>query len=482
VAPHPASQRRSYLRLPGAGISRRRTFTSQIAPADRRTMGVRFNRTREGRMIQVRMLGHSRARSCESIGGGRAVVEVLRGEALRRDVRFIERTAMVAILAEDGSVTGALAFPVQRGTPMVVCAPALVVAAGGATGLFSARSASFPTTSVGPMAALDAGASLANLEFIEFSLVPAPGGKPLAAGGINPFLGRGGRLFNALGERIMERVDPERLELADRSLLVETVAREYRAGRGPVVVDPAYITRYELCRWESMKPHFFTRLRNAGVDPTKDRMPWVVAIHSSLGGIVAGEQGATGVHGLYAAGESITGFHGCNRLGSNALTACVVMGTEAGRNAALSAMKRSPVALRKGAKEAAERFVSRRHGGNLPAREYLRRVRETADLHLNVPRNKEGLVRARAVFADLATAPPPLDGPEGAVPAVECAVLARLGCLTAEAALMRTESRGQHVREDCPHQDPSLERWFVAVRKGEEVQWSDIPVPGIEHT
>ncbi len=440
-------------------------------------IGVRFNCTPNGRKIHIRMLGHSRARSCETLGGGRAVVEALRGEAQRQGVQFIEWTVMVAIFVKDGAVTGALAFPVKGGAPMLICAPALIVAAGGATSLLPARSASFPTTGLGPIAALDAGASLANLEFLEFTLVPAPRGKPLSTGGINPFLGRGARLFNALGERIMERVDPARLELTDRSILVETLSREYQEGRGPVVLDPTYIDQDELRRWESMKPQLFARLRSAGVDPVQDRVPWVVAIHSSLGGIVVDEHGATGVHGLYAAGESVTGFHGSNRLGSNALTACVVMGRETGRNAALFAMGQSPSALRKGAREEAERFVSRWCGGKLRAREYLRRVREAAEWGLCIPRNNEGLLRARAVLTDLATAPPPLDGPEGAVLAVECSALARLGCLTAEAALRRTESRGQHVREDFPRQDPSFERWFVVLRKGEELHWSASPVP-----
>jgi len=360
---------------------------------------------------------------------------------------------------------------------MIICTPALVVATGGATGLFAARSASLPTTGLGPIAALDAGASLANLEFLELSLVPAPKGKPIATGGINPFLGRGARLFNTLGERIMERYDPERLELADRSVLVEAVARECREGRGPVVMDSTYIASDEIQRWESMKPHCFVMLRSAGVDPARDRVPWVVAIHSSLGGIIIDEKGGTDVNGLYAAGESVTGFHGCNRLGSNALTACAVMGMEAGRNASAFAQGKRPSALLKAAREKAEQFISGRRRGKLRPGEYLEKVREAAGRDLSIPRNAEGLERARNVLRDLADAPPPLEGAKGAVSAVECASLARFGWLTAEAALRRAESRGQHVRDDYPRQDPSFERWFVAARKGEEVQWRDEPVP-----
>ena len=91
------------------------------------------------------------------------------------------------------------------------------------------------------MAAFDIGAPLANLEFLEFTLIPAPGGEAISMAGLSPFTSKGGRFFNALNERFLERYDPERLEGTTRAILVGATYKGDARGRGPVYLDPSYI-------------------------------------------------------------------------------------------------------------------------------------------------------------------------------------------------------------------------------------------------
>ena len=205
-------------------------------------MGLHFKKTPDGKQFyQEKRLGSSYARSCPPVGGSVGMLGSLRKEVFNREVQVRQWTMITKLLRQNGRVTGAFGINVQTGAYQAYRARAVVLAAGSAIGIQKYTSANFLTTGDAYVAAFDIGAPLANLEFLEFTLIPAPGGQAISMAGLSPFTSKGGRFFNSLGERFLERYDPERLEGTTRAILVGATYKEMLEGRGPVYLDPSYI-------------------------------------------------------------------------------------------------------------------------------------------------------------------------------------------------------------------------------------------------
>ena len=184
-------------------------------------MGLQFKKTPDGaQFYQEKRLGSSYARSCPPVGGSVGMLGSLRKEVFNREVQVHQWTMVTKLLQENGRVTGAFGINVQKGTYHAFRARAVVLAAGSAISIQKYTSANFLTTGDAYVAAFDIGAPLANLEFLEFTLIPAPGGEAISMAGLSPFTSKGGRFFNSLGERFLEKYDPERLEGTTRAILV----------------------------------------------------------------------------------------------------------------------------------------------------------------------------------------------------------------------------------------------------------------------
>ena len=174
------------------------------------------------------------------------------------------------------------------------------------------------------MMARQAGCRLANLEFIQFH----PTGLAL---GDSSFLisealrGEGGRLYcPKTGKRFMLDID-ERAELAPRDIVARAIAEQINNnGLGYVHLDVSHLPAVFL---QEHFPQIYQTLLKLGIDMTKEPIPVAPTAHYSCGGVVTDANGVTDVAGLYAAGEvAYTGLHGANRLASNSLLECVVVG------------------------------------------------------------------------------------------------------------------------------------------------------------
>lgn len=219
---------------------------------------------------------------------------------------------------------GALVFDSGSNQLRAIESQAVVLASGGLGQLFKRATAPDLCMGDGMMMAWQAGCRLANLEFVQFH----PTG--LALDNSNFLIseavrGEGGYLRCPItGERFMQHYDA-RLELAPRDIVARAIADQIsRNGLGYVHLDishqPADFIRQHF-------PQIATTLASLGIDMTCEPIPVAPTAHYTCGGVVATADGLTDVMGLYAAGEvAYTGLHGANRLASNSLLECVVVG------------------------------------------------------------------------------------------------------------------------------------------------------------
>jgi L-aspartate oxidase len=396
------------------------------APAaveDLARLGVRFDADRQGRLSLGLEGGHSARRIVHAGGAatGRRLVRQLSALAAQDSrIEVLEGRRAVALLISDGRCHG-----VRLDDKTVIASAATVIATGGAAALWSRTTNPAGATGAGLLLAHDAGATLADLELMQFHPTAV-----VAADGADGFLvteavrGEGARLLNSAGERFVD-------ELAPRDEVARAVQRQMALSGVPSVdldmrdVDPALF------------PNVVSALRQAGIDPERELVPVAPAAHYMMGGIATDVHGRATLAGLYAVGEcSCTGLHGANRLASNSLTECFVFGARAARSA-LAEPAPSPDAARPAPAQAA------------PPPTLSPQSRQALWAHAGLERDGDGL---RALAAD----PHPLVR------------------LVAQCALARTESRGAHQRRDFPELDHSFDGGHItllAARAAECETW-----------
>ncbi|WP_372843784.1 L-aspartate oxidase [Psychrobacter sp.] len=232
--------------------------------------------------------------------------------------------ALNIIKNSDGRCQGALVFDHVNQCQTTFHSRAVVLASGGLGQLFKRASAPNVCVGDGVIMAWQAGCRLANLEFIQFH----PTGLAL---GDSSFLisealrGEGGRLYcPKTSNRFMLDIDA-RAELAPRDIVARAIAEQASInGLGYVHLDISHLPATFLCEHF---PQIYQTLLALGIDMTKEPIPVAPTAHYSCGGVVTDANGATDIAGLYAAGEvAYTGLHGANRLASNSLLECVVVG------------------------------------------------------------------------------------------------------------------------------------------------------------
>jgi L-aspartate oxidase len=288
---------------------------------DLQRLGVRFDADRDGNLALGLEGGHSQRRVVHAGGAatGRRITRALSALAATDErVQVLEPLAATAIATHDGRAAGLTVRP-RDGEPLALAARAVILATGGTAALWARTTNPRGAVGSGLSLASDAGAVLADLEFMQFH--------PTALrldGARDGFLvteavrGEGATLLNADGERFVDELAP-RDEVA---LAIETELR--RSGEPAVWLDMRGV---DVARF----PNIATALAELGLDPTRDLLPVAPAAHYTMGGIATDLDGRSSLPGLYAVGEcACTGLHGANRLASNSLAECFVFGRRAG--------------------------------------------------------------------------------------------------------------------------------------------------------
>ena len=490
------------------------------------TYGALFDRTKDGRISQRNFGGHTYPRLAHV--GDRTGLEIIRtmqqkivslqqedyaelGDYEARIKVFAECTVTDLIVEERAGeakrISGAFAYWRESGRFILFEAPAIVMATGGIGKSYKVTSNSWEYTGDGHALALRAGASLINMEFVQFhptGMVWPPSVKGiLVTEGVR---GDGGVLKNAEGKRFMfDYIPPvfkgqyaETEEEADKWLKDNDSARrtpdllprdevaraintEVKSGRnsphGGVFLDIASrLPAEEIKRRLPSMYHQFMEL--AEVDITKEAMEVGPTCHYVMGGIeVEPDTGAATVAGLFAAGECSGGMHGSNRLGGNSLSDLLVFGRRAGLGAAdyVRELKDRPAVSQETVNRAAKLAVAPFEGpsnGATPENPYTlhRDLQDTMNDLVGIIRKADEITEAlskldklRERFKNLQ-----VEGHRQFNPGWHLAIDLRNMLLVSEcvakAALTRTESRGGHTRNDHPAMEPEWRTTLLVCR------------------
>jgi succinate dehydrogenase / fumarate reductase, flavoprotein subunit len=455
--------------------------------------GCDFARLPDGRLDQRFFGAHKYRRTCYAGDyTGRAMLYTLVDKADELGIPVHEHQYVSRLLVHDGVCFGAMAFDLHSGERTVYLADAVILAAGGHTRLWRRSSSRRDeNTGDGMYLALQAGCSLADMELVQFHPTGMVAPEDMAGTLVTEAVrGEGGYLLNNLGERFMERYDPERMELSTRDRVALANYTEIIEGRGGanggVFLDISHRPKdYILKKLPRMYRQFMeSQMLNIAEKP----MEVAPTAHYSMGGVVVEpETHATNIQGLYAAGEVTSGLHGANRLGGNSLVETVIFGRRAGEAAAeYSRSLNVQIRSRQVIAEAHEDLNSITQEGKELARPLQRAVRNTLWEYCGVVRDEERIneglrrlneIKDAAKFVDVR---PSSEGYQDLALALDL----RGALASAEATLLsareRRESRGAHQRYDYPDLNPDLQVNFVVKQAGEApMSISAVPVPPI---
>jgi succinate dehydrogenase / fumarate reductase, flavoprotein subunit len=476
------------------------------------TYGALFDRTKEGKISQRNFGGHEYPRLAHV--GDRTGLELIRtlqqkivslqqddlrelGDMDARLRVFAECTVTDIIKDDSGAVAGAFGYWRESGRFVQFKAPAIILATGGIGKSFKVTSNSWEYTGDGHALALRTGSTLLNMEFIQFhptGMVWPPSVKGILV--TESVRGDGGVLRNSEGKRFMfdyvpavfrgqyaeteeegDRwyTDPDHNkrppELLPRDEVARAINSEVKAGRGSphggVFLDIA--SRRSAAEILKRLPSMYHQFKElADVDITAEPMEVGPTCHYVMGGVEVEPDtaAATGVPGLFAAGEVAGGMHGSNRLGGNSLSDLLVFGRRAGIGAAAYVdglggkhPELSPAKLDAAATAALAPFADGDITRENPYTIHQELQQSMNDL-VGIIRKAEEIEAALVKLGELKerAAKVGVEGHRQFNPGWHLALDLRnmlvVSEAVAKAALLRQESRGGHTRDDYPAMDP----------------------------
>lgn len=425
-------------------------------------LGMPFDKEPNGELLLGLEGGHSHRRILHADGD--ATGKVMTGFMLQKilqnpHIKTFEYTTAVRIFTREGICSGIQTLDYNSGENALFRTKATILATGGLSRIYARSTNPYTATGDGFALAWQAGARLADMEFIQFHPTA------LAVDGEDAYLiseavrGEGAHLMDANGERFMLKLHPM-AELAPRDVVASAIFNCMQTTGSTVFLslkhlDPSYLKE----RFHSID----AKLKSYGIDLTKDLIPIAPAAHYTVGGIRTDVWGQTNITGLFACGEvASTGVMGANRLASNSLLECLVYG---------------------------KRIVAKAKGllpptGEIPSVSEIVFHHESNDTYVGIKNelsqimsNQVGIVRnfeemTRAlnhINAILQRYPENLQDYNGKK-INELATICSLICIS---AIERRESRGGHVRSDYPEESPD---WIhhIIQEKGKKITTEEV--------
>jgi succinate dehydrogenase / fumarate reductase flavoprotein subunit len=434
-------------------------------------LGVTFHRNEEGRLGTRAFGGASAARTYYVADiTGQAILHVLYEQLMKEDDVFRYEEWFVTNLAldDDGHVSGCVARNMRDGTMEFFQAKTVILASGGNGQIYKPTTNALICTGDGIAMAYRIGATLMDMEMVQYHPTTLQGNGLLITEGAR---GEGAHLYNAEGERFMEKYAPNKMELASRDVVSRAEQTEINEGRGfpdgTVALDITVVPKKRI--HESLREIVMVGRDFAGVDITREPIHIKPGNHYTMGGIKTDVDGRTNIPGLYAAGETAcVSVHGGNRLGANSLLDTLIFGRRSGEHAANFAKTKTMPSANHAFLQDEERGLQeivRRERSGRRVSEIKTELGQTMDKYAAVFRDDEGLRKGLEIVQRLKEeAKTAAIDDKGTIFNQDLLGAMELGFMLDNAecvvmgALERKESRGAQYRTDFPERND--EEWI----------------------
>ena len=359
----------------------------------------------------------------------------------QKRVQVVENAFAIDFITEEETCYGVIAL--VDNVAHWICAKATILSAGGLGCVYECTSNPDVATGDGFAAAWRAGCEMMDMEFVQFHPTT------LFLDGAPHFLiseavrGEGGVLVNIRGEEFMRRYH-ENAELAPRDVVSRAILNEMQATGFPCVyLDVTHLSPDFI---QTRFPTISHTCKHYGLDITRDLIPVRSGAHFMMGGVRTNLNAETNIDGLYACGEvACTGVHGANRLASNSLLECIVFGTRAAKSAIEYARRLDKKDLRK--------IQVQTENGNSASNSFD--VQSGKEKIRRLMWKDVGILRSEAALKVVHDSLQEMDQARSwrDLAAFEFQNILDVANLITQAAIIRTESRGAHYREDYPERD-----------------------------
>jgi L-aspartate oxidase len=426
-------------------------------------MGMPFDKDSNGNILLGLEGGHSNRRILHAGGDatGKELTRFLLQKVVeKKNIIPFEFTAVVKLIVQGDCVCGVQGLDFYTGENIIFRGRSVILATGGLSRVYSRSTNPHTATGDGIALAYQAGAAIADLEFVQFhpTALFLPGKEAFLIS--EAVRGEGAWLLNKRGERFMKDAHPL-AELAPRDVVAYHIFRQMKnSGEESVFLSLRHLNTVHISeRFATISQ----KLKEYGLDITSDLIPVAPAAHYMVGGIRSGLHGETNLNGLFVCGEAAsTGVMGANRLASNSLLECLVFGKRASEKAA-------------GLKPIRGKIGQLHPVSVSPENEqlFLELKNEMAKWmsdNLGIIRNRDQMGQALTRLENICNQ---VNDHHYDYNLLKIKNIAEICTLICRAAIIREESRGGHIREDFPAEDPRF-RMHIIQKYGKDARFEPV--------
>ena len=435
-------------------------------------MGAAFSRNDSGLIAQRPFGGQSKPRACYAKDRtGLTLLQTIYEQAHRLGVTFLDEWYVADMIYDGNKVSGVVAYNIVDSKPAIFNARAVMFATGGYGRAFKINSNAHANTGDALSIVARHGLPLEDMEFVQFHPTGIAGNGVLISEAAR---GEGGRLYNSLGERFMEKYAPNKLELASRDVVSRAITQEILEGRGcgpnkdHVMIDITHLGKDIIMqRLPELRDLAITFL---GQDMIKEPISIAATAHYSMGGIPVDINGHVRkntkdfVEGFYAAGEcACVSVHGANRLGANSVLEALFFGRHVGQSMAKdvkSGLKLKEANIKDAQNALQQMQTLKENNGDIKVPILRTKLQESMTNNAGVFRTQESLIKQKEILKELKEEFKNIRIDDSSdiyntdlQEAIELGHMLDFAAFIVEGAIARKESRGAHFRNDYPNRD-----------------------------